>query len=210
MARQILDIHTHHAPPQDEALVCITPDNCDILEVQWYSVAIHPWLTASPIASASWESLERLASMPNVKAIGECGIDKLKGGPLFMQMQAMKRHIELSERLRKPLVIHCVKAHDVIIGMKKDLKPEMPWVVHGFRGKPSVAKMLTDAGIFLSFGPSYNPDSLLAIPDEMILAETDEADTTIGEVIAALSQTKGEDLTGLIAGNSSRFLTRNI
>lgn len=79
-------------------------------------------------------------------------------------MQVFRRQAELAESLCKPLVIHCVRAHDIVIGIKKELKPRQNWVIHGFRGKPTVARMLLDAGMWLSFGPRFNPDSLEVTP----------------------------------------------
>ena len=206
MPQRILDIHTHHPAPQKEALVCATPETFDPIGDQWYSVGIHPWETKGTVSPHIWEAIESAALRKEVMAVGECGIDKLKGGPLFLQMQVMKRQIELAERVGKPLVIHNVQAHDVIIGMKKDIKPTQPWLVHGFRGKPTVARMLTDAGLFLSFGPLHNAATVAEMPEEMILAETDDSDTLIADVIAALSSIRGKDMTDIIARNSARFL----
>lgn len=139
-------------------------------------------------------------------AIGECGIDLLKGGPLYRQMQVMKRQIDLSESLGKPLVVHCVHGHDVIIGLKKDLQPVQNWAIHGFRGKPTVAKMLTDKGIWLSFGEKFNDNSVREVPAGMLLAETDESDSPISAIITRLSVLVGRDLTPEIEKDSRLFL----
>ena len=130
----------------------------------------------------------------------------MKGGPLFKQMQVMKRQIDLSEELQKPLVIHNVHAHDIIIGMKKDMKPTQNWLVHGFRGKPTVAGMLTDAGIWLSFNDKFNDAAVPQVPIDLLLAETDESSTPITEIITALSSLRGHDLTDDIVRNARRFL----
>lgn len=204
---RILDIHTHRPAPQPEALVCVSPADFNPEERQFYSVGIHPWETHSGISGETWELFEKVCTHPQVLAIGECGIDKMKGGPLFLQMQAMKRQIDLSERLRKPLVIHNVHAQDIIIGLKKDLKPKQHWMVHGFRGKPTVAKIITDAGIWLSFGPMFNDTSVPAVPEGLILAETDDSTEGIESVITKLSALRGKNLTETIALNSSVFLT---
>lgn len=205
-AQTILDIHTHRAAPVPEAVVCATPQSFDPVPGQLYSVGIHPWDTTSGITEGDWELLERAARHPQTAAIGECGIDTLKGGPLFRQMLVFKRHIQLSEELGKPLVIHDVKAHDIITGLRRDLKPSQNWVVHGFRGKPTVAAMLLDAGLWLSFGPQFNPDSLRALPSDRILAETDESADSIQTVIDRLAHARPDVSAALIAANSSRFL----
>lgn len=201
-----LDIHTHHPAPQPLGVVAVTVEEFTPIEGQLYSVGIHPWTTMSAPSLALWNEFERIATMPQVVAIGECGIDKLKGGPLFRQLQVMSRQIEISEKLGKPLIIHDVKAHDVIVGLKRDMNPKQKWVVHGLRGKPSVAKMMTDAGIYVSFGEKFNPETPRSIPEEMILAETDESLLTIEEIIAALSANMGKDMTEIIRQNTENFL----
>lgn len=203
---KILDIHTHHPAPQPEALVCVTPENFNPIEGQLYSVGIHPWDTINDISDDTWKAFEEACRHPQVRAVGECGIDLVKGGPLFKQMQVMKRQIDLSEELQKPLVIHNVHAHDIIIGMKKDMKPTQNWLVHGFRGKPTVAGMLTDAGIWLSFNDKFNDAAVPQVPIDLLLAETDESSTPITEIITALSSLRGHDLTDDIVRNARRFL----
>lgn len=201
-----LDIHTHHAAPQPLAVIAVSPADFNPMEGQLYSIGIHPWNTQTTAENVDWNEFERLASLPSVVAIGEGGVDKLKGAPVFKQLLTFKKQIEISEKLGKPLIIHDVKAHDIIVGLKNDMQPTQKWLVHGFRAKPTVAKMLTDAGIYLSFGEKFNPESLKATPANMILAETDESLLSIQEIISGLSQVMGYDITSLIADNTSEFL----
>ena len=201
-----LDIHTHHPAPQPLGVISCSVDTFNPLDGQLYSVGIHPWDSFKPVSAKVWMDLENIASLPCVVAIGECGIDKLKGGPLFMQLLILKKHIEISEKLNKPLILHDVKAHDVIVGLKRELPVMQNWVVHGFRGKPSVAKMMTDSGIFLSFGEKFNSATPPSIPSELMLAETDESPLPIEDIIAGLSEVFGKDVTDIIRNNTSRFL----
>ena len=205
-----LDIHTHHMPPQPLGVVSCSPDPCEFLEGQNYSLGIHPWETQTDISPLQWQEFEEKAAFPCVVAIGECGIDKLKGGPLFRQMLIFKHQIDISEKLGKPLIIHDVKAHDIIVGLKRDLKPTQKWLVHGFRGKPSVAKMLTDAGIYLSFGEKFNEETPSTVPEDMILAETDNSQLDIEGIISLLSTNMGKDMTEIIAANTFKFLNKNL
>ena len=144
--------------------------------------------------------------MPEVAAIGEAGVDQLRGGPMYRQMLAFRRQIEISEAAGKPLVVHDVKAHDSVAGLRRDYAPVQPWILHGFRAKPTVAKMMMQAsdGFWFSFGEKFNPDALRAVPRERILAETDESALDIRQIIARLSEALGEDLTETIAANSAR------
>ena len=144
----ILDIHTHHPAPQPDGVINVSPGDA-LLEGQLYSAGIHPWTTLAAPSPELLGELERICSLPAVVAVGECGVDIARGGPLFRQLQVLKAHIELSERLGKPLILHEVKAHDIILGLRRDMQPSQPWVVHGFRGKPQVAEMLLHGGLWL-------------------------------------------------------------
>ena len=201
-----LDIHTHHPAPQPQAVIAVSLKEFLPLEGQRFSIGVHPWDSQQMPTAQDWADFEIKASLPEVVAIGECGIDKLKGGLLFKQLIVMNHQIEISEKLKKPLIIHNVKAHDVIVGLKRDLNPTQKWMVHGFRGKPTVAKMLTDAGIYLSFGEKFNPDTPRTVPQHMILAETDDSLLSIEQIIARLSDNLGRDVTDLIAANTATFL----
>lgn len=201
----IIDIHTHKPVPQFDAVVSVRPEGFEPIDNQYYSIGIHPWDTVFDVKPEVWEELEKVAKHPQVLAIGECGIDTLKGGPLFRQMNVMKKQIELSEKLGKPLIIHDVRAHDIIVGIKKDMNPTQPWVIHGFRGKPTVARMLTDAGIWISFGLNFNPDSPKEVASERILVETDDLDIPIADVITRLSVVMGRDMTEECGCNASAF-----
>lgn len=214
----MLDIHTHHNAPQLEGVINVSPLQYHPIENQAYSVGIHPWETLHKIEDATVGSLRKIAHDPRVKAIGETGYDALKGGPAFQQLLLFKTHIELSEETKKPLIIHDVKAHDIIIGCHRDMKPTQQWMVHGFRGKPEVAEMFLRAGIWLSLGEVFNPqtlDYLLTNAPEHLLAETDESSLTIYEILQRMedaSKKSGHsvDIPALIRDNTARFLELGI
>lgn len=214
----VLDIHTHHPAPAPEAVVVLSatdlavsypsPEDVPLLPEQAYSVGIHPWsLQLQAPSQAAIEMLEHLAERENVVAIGETGLDALRPAPMFRQLQVFHRHIELSERLHKPLIIHDVKAHQEIIELYREYRPAMHWAIHGFHGKPTVADMFTRLGIYLSFGENFNADTLAAMPPELLLAETDESSLSIGEIIGRLSAAAGIDMQPLVAANARTFLS---
>lgn len=209
---KLLDIHTHHLAPQPEGIISLRygiGDMPGIMTTQRYSIGIHPWDTPVGMDEGLRSKLKELAEQPEIVAIGECGIDLTpRGGPLYQQLQLFKWHIELSEHLCKPLIIHDVKAHDIIAGARRDFKPTMNWAIHGFRRKPEVASMLLRAGCYLSFGAEFNEETLRTVPRDKILAETDESLLTIEEIICRMSCAVGEDLTDVIAENSKQFLSK--
>lgn len=207
----ILDIHTHHPVPQPEAIVDASPliagqeGEFIPMQGQLYSVGIHPWDTIDSPSETLLNAVEKAALLKEIVAIGECGVDLLKGGPMFRQLQVFRRMADLSERLKKPLIVHDVKAHDIICGLRRDLRPVQPWVIHGFRGNAPTVAMLLRSGCRISFGEKFNSEALRSMPADKILAETDESPFPINEIIRRMSEARGEDLTAVIAANSKIF-----
>lgn len=208
----LLDLHTHHEPPQPEGIVAVrfTGQPVDLIKFQAYSIGYHPWDTSQEVSEDVLSRLAELAARDEVVAVGEAGVDLSgNGGAMFRQLSLFKWHVDLSERLRKPLVIHDVKAHDIITGLHRDLKPKQNWAIHGFRGKPQLAEMMLKAGMYLSFGNLFNPLTLQIMPEDRILAETDDAAVDINEVIDKISAVRDKDMKETIAINTRRFLEKN-
>lgn len=175
-----IDIHTHDKS-RSNAIINIYP-NENIIEGIYYSVGIHPWHTLE-VNSHTIEKLNNLAAHTQVVAIGETGIDALKGAPIEKQIEIFCHHVFLSEQHQKPLIIHCVKAFNEIIKLKKQLLPSMPWIIHGFRGKSQLVQQLIDKGFYISLGEHFNPKSASIIPTDRLLFETDESKLNINTII---------------------------
>lgn len=179
----MIDIHTHKPNPNSvynlslkEIYDASYPDRNQPL-----SVGLHPWWVTS-----DWEKdfrqVERWAQNTQVKWIGETGLDKIKGSSLSLQKQVFLAHIRLSETIGKPILVHCVKAIDEILQIKKETQPKQLWIFHGFRGKPQQMQQLLNAGFHISFGPKFNADSFLSCPVECRHLETDDSGLTPAEV----------------------------
>lgn len=207
----ILDCHTHGDAPRPEAIISTSPIGFVATGHQLWSVGLHPWDLplfcgdSLRIKDEIWVEMVAAAASPAVAAIGECGIDIPKGGLLATQMLAFRKQALLAERLQKPLIIHSVKAHDIITGMKKDLNPSQPWIIHGFRNKPTIAEIFLKAGCWLSFGEKFSPESLDITPTDRILAETDESTLSIDMIIARLEESAQKPLREHIIANGKIF-----
>lgn len=175
-----IDIHTHDKS-RTNAIINIYP-NENIIEGVYHSVGIHPWHTIN-VDSSTIEKLNILAAHPQVVAIGETGIDALKGASIDKQIEIFRHHVALSEQHKKPLIIHCVKAFNEIIALKKQFLPSMPWIIHGFRGKPQLAQQLINKGFYISLGEHFNPQSATIISSNLLLFETDESTLNINTII---------------------------
>ena len=166
------DIHCHDGSRFREAVINIYPDD-EVIEGAFHSVGIHPWHTIN-VASSTIERLHLLAAHPQIIAIGETGLDALKGASIDIQTDIFRLHVALSEKHQKPLIIHCVKSFNEIIALKKELRPTMPWIIHGFRGKPQLATQLLNNGFYISLGKHFNPDTAAIIPPDRLYHESDE------------------------------------
>lgn len=157
----------------------------DSHNIQWFSCGVHPWYTQD--AEPQLKFLNEIASDTRIVAIGETGLDKLKGPPLEIQQEAFEQQILLSEHLQKPLIIHCVKAWDELLRIRKKHKPKQQWIAHGYRGKPELTRQLLAEGFMFSIGEKFNEDSLQIIPINKLFCETDEADIFVNEVYDELA-----------------------
>ena len=174
------DFHTHNqlAAPgtaivnlPEEALLC--PVSFDLMDGAFYSAGIHPWWTAGSLEQL-WQGLLFWSRHPQVVAIGECGLDKLRGADILLQKECFVRQVELAESCHLPVTIHCVKAFDQMLSLHKQIHPTTQWTIHGFRGKPDLARQLLMAGFNLSFGRRYNVESWDLTPPDRRYRETDD------------------------------------
>lgn len=170
--------------PQDFASVRRnTPD-------LYYSCGIHPWYADRGEGQLSL--LQEILADDKVVAIGEVGLDKLKGPEMELQMQIFEKQIQMALDIQKPLIIHCVKAWDELIALYKKYESDsMPWVIHGYRGNPQQTKQLVDIGFKFSIGEKFNTDSLRLIPSDCIFCETDMSDVSICKVYENISSNIG-------------------
>ena len=107
--------------------------------------------------------------------------------PLDIQKNVFLRQAVLAEKLKKPLIIHCVKAWGELIAIRKIVKPHIPWIIHGFRGNGELAQQLILQGFYLSFGEHFQISSLRRVWPERLLIETDESSCSIQDIYQRLA-----------------------
>lgn len=194
-----LDIHTHRTKQEQEviAIQSLSLTESTFLampKTKPISIGIHPWYGKLEELTKNMKYLNVLARQENVKLIGECGLDKLKGETMESQLQMLEVQITLAEKLRKPVILHCVKAFDEIISLKKRLKPTVPMIIHGFNKKQEMAQQLVNQGFYLSFGAAVLKSEEVALAlektDAPFFLETDEAEVDIKEIYAKVAEIK--------------------
>lgn len=182
------DIHTHR-PDAPHAVLSIDLDTIATFldhhqEARPISVGIHPWESSK---EHDLTTLTEIARLKDVLAIGETGLDKLKGADLQRQIELFKAQIEISEAVGKPMVIHCVKAWSQLLQIRQEMKPQQKWAIHGFRGNEVLAQQLLDKGLYLSLGEHFNAATAAMIPDDRLMCETDESLLSIETIQARIN-----------------------
>ncbi|MDE6655144.1 MAG: TatD family hydrolase, partial [Muribaculaceae bacterium] len=68
---------------------------------------------------------------------------------------------------------HIVRAFPEIIRLRRQEQPTQRWIIHGFRGKPELARELLRHGFDISIGREFNTASAAIIPPDRLFHETD-------------------------------------
>ncbi|MFF4217611.1 TatD family hydrolase [Streptomyces nondiastaticus] len=171
-------------------------------DVVWATVALHPneaprivhgdpdgWSRQGTRPAGGREALDAalaeidaLAALPQVKGVGETGLDFFRTGPEGMEAQeySFRRHIDIAKRHGKALVIHDREAHaDVLRVLEEEGAPDAV-VFHCYSGDAEMAKVCADNGYYMSFAGNVTfknaqplRDALAVAPLDLILVETD-------------------------------------
>lgn len=192
----IIDSHTHNSQAHNAVIAC-DPIQFSPTDGTLYSVGIHPWNTTQEI-TGMLAALDTVARHRQVVAIGETGLDALRGATLDVQLALFKHHIELAKSTGKPLIIHMVRTMQQVLKAWHESQQTVPWVIHGMRGKPQVAQQLLTAGFYLSFGPRFNPDTVALVPPSRLLIETDDSGAVIDDVASAVAKARNTSVGNIL------------
>ncbi|WP_130800151.1 TatD family hydrolase [Streptomyces otsuchiensis] len=205
--------------PTVSAAVALHPNEAPRLEAEGGPAAL----------DAALAEITRLAAHPEVRAIGETGLDHFRTGDdgRAAQQRSFRHHIALAKELDKALVIHDRDAHeDVLRILDEEGAPERT-VFHCFSGDADMARHCAAHGYYMSFAgnvtfKSAQPlrDALTAAPDHLLLVETDapfltpapyrgrpNAPYLIPHTLRAMAEVRGTDENTLathIAANTTR------
>ncbi|TKC05075.1 TatD family hydrolase [Pedobacter frigoris] len=195
---QFFNIHTHHSGKSENVLsiqsFSLTDYSLVLPPYDPISVGLHPWYAGKERFDVDFERLGEAAQRPNVKMIGECGLDRLKGEPLPDQILMLEKHIGLAESIKKPLILHCVRAFPELMAVKDKMKVTVPMVIHGFNKHENLGRKLLEKGFVLSFGAAIlkadsGASKLIQSTDNFFL-ETDDSEVTIEEIYETAANLK--------------------
>ncbi len=143
----------------------------------WFAPGIHPHEADAP---GEVDALRPLAAHPRAVAVGETGLDYVKGRAAVPNQQALfVRHLEIAAEAGKPVSIHCREAHGDCLAILRAHAP-LRGVIHCFTGDAAAAEGYLSLNFFLSIaGPVTYPsagalrEAVQGIPLENLLVETD-------------------------------------
>lgn len=147
------------------------------------AVALHP--NEAPVVAdleADLAIIEKLASHPRVRAIGETGLDFFRTEPALQERQkySFRRHIDLAKRVNKALVIHDRDAHRAVLDLLVEEGAPEKTIFHCYSGDAEMARECVEKGYILSFAGTLTfknapalREAVKLVPLDQLLVETD-------------------------------------
>ena len=187
------------------------------------AVALHPNEAGRGAATdGALREIESLAQLPQVKAVGETGLDHFRTESPEghrMQEESFRAHIAIAKAAGRTLVIHDRDAHDDVLRVLLDEGAPERVVFHCYSGDAAMARTCAEHGWFMSFaGPvTFKANDALreavqVAPVELLLVETDapfltpmpyrgrpNAPYLVPLTVRSMAQTKAVDLDELCA-----------
>lgn len=175
-----LDFHTHARRRQDrtDIIEIVSHHLGESIEQGFYTIGKHPWWTENVLSDQEKSILKELLMSPNCLAMGEMGLDNLKGVEMSLQMDILRSQLAVAQELGKSVIIHCVRAYDQLLKIKKEFPNIKNWCIHGYARHEVLAQQLIDQGFYLSLMPVYKPTEqyqklLCSLPQDRFFLETD-------------------------------------
>jgi TatD DNase family protein len=192
-----INIHTH-LPAENGTISIFNAgvNDHDLKNHNFVSIGIHPWHIRTHDLESSLDFIRKNAGSEKVLAIGECGIDKLIDIPISDQERIFIEQIKIADEVKKPLIVHCVKAFAELIRIKKYHKIKVPLIVHGFNNTEQTAEQLIEHGFYLSFGKALTNNNSNAqhvikkMDPHRFFLETDDGDSSINSIFEKASELK--------------------
>lgn len=148
----------------------------------WSTAGVHPHDSSSWTPEVA-EAIRALALMPEVVAIGECGLDFNRNfSTPAQQEQAFTAQLALAAELSLPVFMHCRDAHARFIALLDPWLEKLPGaVLHCFTGTREEMQDCLDRGLYLGITGWVCDERrglelrelLPLIPAQRLLIETD-------------------------------------
>ncbi|QTE24523.1 TatD family hydrolase [Polaribacter cellanae] len=213
-----MDIHTHKKSSAENVFSIENKYPTSVDFSLPFSMGMHPWFINKNKIEEELLIVEKQLQHKSCLALGECGLDKVTEADFELQEEVFRKQVRLSEKYNKPVIIHCVKAFQEIIEIKKEIKPRQKWILHGFNKNIQVAKSLLKNGILVSFGAAIIKNEklqkvVLEIPLDALFLETDDSEVEIQEIyqkVANIKSIEVKELQKIIKENFTNLSSSSI
>lgn len=215
MSVPFINIHSHQLNSNTTSISVFSYSNHYDIDLNNYhgpiSIGIHPWYINQTNISSQISNLKSLLKQKNVIAIGECGIDKLIEMKISIQQEVFEIQIQLAAEFKKPIIIHCVKSHEIIINSLKKYNFKLPVIFHGFNNKIETAQKILESGYLISLGKALlstgsNAQRIVkSLPINNLFLETDDSLESIETIYAKAAELKEIDIEPLKIKMYSNF-----
>lgn len=151
---------------------------------------LHPCYIARHHEDDLVELERRLATHPEVVAVGEIGLDWFvadirEGEPRRRQEAFFRAQLEIAAHAGKPVLLHVRKAHADVLRVLREVRFREGGIVHAFSGGIEEARHYARLGFHLGIGGPLTYDQsrrlrevVAAMPLETLVLETDAPDMT--------------------------------
>ncbi len=137
------DFHTHNRNTAVRSLLSSPAP----ISGQFTSLEIHPWYLP---ANFDIQNLPSVDILNKCSALGEIGLDKIRGPEMSIQQQYFHSLLALAADCRKPVVIHCVRTYQELFETLKKF-PQIRVMLHGFNSSAEMLDELWQRKITVSF-----------------------------------------------------------
>jgi TatD DNase family protein len=186
-----INAHCHQMQHADDWSLLNISSVQDFNLGQTCSVGIHPWQIHEFTDEESILEMRKIMEKEDVKAIGECGLDKLCSSKWEGQLEVFRKHVVWAQELNKPVILHCVRSQQEIL---KELKgTEVKFVFHGFNRNLVMAIQVIQHGGYLSMNEIFlktNTGREVArnVPKNRVFLETDDLSVSVIEAYICLAE----------------------
>lgn len=152
-----LDFHTHQIRRKNSTNIVeiVSLHLGKHTKHNWFTIGKHPWWSNEILSTDEEQELTKILMSKKCLAMGEMGLDKLKGVDINKQIEIFKSQLNLANKLQKPVIIHCVRSFDNLIKIKKQYPKIKNWCIHGFSRHKTLAEQLINQGFYISLMPVY-------------------------------------------------------
>ncbi|MBS1204817.1 MAG: hydrolase TatD [Proteobacteria bacterium] len=189
----------------------------------WSTAGVHPHDSSGWTAETA-QAIRVLASLPEVVAVGECGLDFNRNFSTPREQEyAFSAQLALAAELNMPAFLHCRDAHERFLALLDPWLNKLPGaVLHCFTGSVQEARDCLDRGMYLGItgwvcderrGQELR-EVVPLIPAERLLIETDapyllprdlvpkpvsrrNEPALLGHILATVASLRGEEVQWL-------------